>query len=186
MASSTHTTDTQPNGISMRLATRGDANNLSALATQVFLHTYATEGVSDDLSAYVLDEFAPSSFERTLAHPSSAILVEEVGGALIAFSELAFGAACPSDPAFSTEVTRLYVQEHFWRKFVGTRLLEGCRRLAHDRVGDPALWLSVYAGNSAAIGFYARNGFKRAGELWFELDSVAHLNFVLVQGQDAD
>lgn len=167
----------------MRLATRNDANNLSALATQVFLHTYATEGVSDELSAYVLDAFAPSAFERAVSDPSSAILIEEAGDALIAFSELAFGAACPADHSVSTEVTRLYVQEHFSRKGVGTRLLEACRRLAHDRVGDTALWLSVYAGNSDAIGFYARQGFRRAGELWFELDTVAHLNFVLVQGQ---
>lgn len=169
----------------MRLARHSDANNLSALATQVFLHTYATEGVSNDLSAYVLDAFAPSVFERTIADPCSAILIEEVGGALIAFSELAFGATCPADPAFSTEVTTLYVQEHFWRKTIGTRLLEECRRLAHDRVGDPALWLSVYAGNRSAIEFYSHQGFMRAGKLWFEMDSVAHLNLVLVQGQAA-
>jgi hypothetical protein len=34
-----------------------DAVNLSALAIQVWLHTYATEGISSLISHYVLSEF---------------------------------------------------------------------------------------------------------------------------------
>lgn len=166
----------------MRLATRSDAIRLSALATQVFLHTYATEGVTDDLSSYALSAFSPSSFERTISDSSSAILIEEAGDGVVAFLEVSFDTPCPANPELRTEVTRLYVQEHFSRRGIGTRLLDECRRLTGDRVGNPALWLSVFAGNNKAFEFYTSCGFRRAGELWFELESVAHLNFVLVDG----
>ena len=163
----------------MRLATSSDANNLSALATQVFLHTYGTEGVTDDLSAFVLREFAPDAFLRAIADTSRAIVVEESGGALVAYSQLAFGASCPDDPAVTTEIERFYVQEHFARRGIGTRLLEASVELARGRTGRSGLWLSVYAGNPAALAFYRSQGFRQVGTCWFELDSASHENHVL-------
>lgn len=164
----------------MRRATRADANALSALATQVFLHTYATAGVTPDLAAFVLDAFAPQAFMRTIGDASRAIIVEEREGALIAFSELAFGAPCPEKSAVTTEVTRLYVHEQFTRTGLGTRLLGASVDLAGERTGDSALWLSVYAGNRPALAFYDRQGFVHVGTCWFELGSAAHENKVLV------
>ncbi len=164
----------------MRRATLADAENLSALATLVFLRTYAIDGATPDLSAFVLDAFAPRTFARTIGDASRAIVVEERDGALIAFSELAFGVPCPEQPAVTTEVTRLYVQERFIRMGVGTRLLGASGDLARERTGDAALWLSVYAGNHAALAFYERQGFVDVGMCWFELDSAAHENRVLV------
>ena len=39
-----------------------DAPALAALSIQVWLDTYATEGVSDLIARYVLDEFTPAAF----------------------------------------------------------------------------------------------------------------------------
>ena len=167
----------------MRLATPNDANNLSALATHVFLHTYGDDGVTDDLSAFVLETFEPRQFVRTLGDVSRAILVEESCGALIAFSELAFDSPCPEDSAVTTEVDRFYVSAHFARIGVGRRLLSASVDIARERAGSAALWLTVYAGNPAAIAFYYSQGFERVGERWFELDSAAHLNHVLTLRQ---
>ncbi|HEY5548179.1 MAG TPA: GNAT family N-acetyltransferase [Coriobacteriia bacterium] len=169
----------------MRLATPSDANNLSALATQVFLHTYGTEGVTDDLSTFVLQAFAPDAFLRTLGDASSAIVVEEFDGGLIAFSELAFDVPCPDDPCVTTEITRFYVQEHFTRTGIGTRLLDASVRLARGRTGSAGLWLSVYAGNPAALAFYRSQGFEQVGTCWFELDSASHENYVLLLNETA-
>jgi len=163
----------------MRLATPSDANNLSALATQVFLHTYGTEGVTDDLSAFVLREFAPDAFLHAIGDTSRAIVVEESDGALVAFSELAFGEPCPDDRGATTEVTRFYVQEHFARTGIGTRLLSASVQLARSRTGSACLWLSVYAGNPAALAFYRSQGFEQVGTCWFDLGTASHENHVL-------
>jgi len=169
----------------MRLATATDANNLAALATQVFLHTYATGGVTDDLSAFVLEAFSSEAFARTIGDASRAVIVEEHDGALVAFSELAFGAPCPDDAGVTTEVTRFYVQEHFARAGIGTALLEATADLARERTGSGGLWLTVYAGNPGAIAFYLRRGFEQVGTYWFELASASHENHVMVLREPA-
>ncbi len=54
-----------------------DAENLAALAIQVWLHTYATEGISSTISSYVLSEFTPKRFVALLSEPTSALFVAE-------------------------------------------------------------------------------------------------------------
>jgi len=164
----------------MRLATPADVVRLSAFATQVFLHTYATDGVNDNLAEYVRDAFAPDAFRALIDDSARAILVEELGDALVGFAELAFDTPCPDDPSVTTEIATLYVSEHHARRGIGTRLLAAGMDLARSRSEHGDLWLSVYAGNPEALAFYAARGFERLGTLWFELGTGTHENHVLV------
>lgn len=149
--------------ISIRAATIDDTLCLSVLGTQVFLDTYATQGIRPSLAREVVELFSVDAISGLLASPSTEILVAEQEGHLIGFAELTLDSRhelVPAAPAI--ELHRLYVQEPFTSKGVGRALLRRSEELAAAR-GARALWLKAWVGNQRAIVFYARQGYSEVG-----------------------
>ncbi len=67
----------------VRDAVPGDAANLAALATQVFLHTYATQGISSAIAAHVQSEFTPRKFAAWLGSETTQVVVAENNAHLV-------------------------------------------------------------------------------------------------------
>lgn len=165
--------------LSIRPGRPGDAANLAALAIQVFLHTYATQGISSVLSAHALSEFTPEKFAASLGSETTQIFVAEEGAHLVGYARIGFGAVCSERSASTAELTTLYVQEHFTGQGVGSALLAQAETLVWQRTGQ-ALWLTVNAQNARAIAFYAMHGYSKLGTAWFLLGGERHENHVLV------
>ena len=157
----------------------GDAANLAALATQVFLHTYATQGISSVISGHVLSEFTPERFAAWLGSEAAQIFVVEKDAHLVGYARIGFGAVCPALSASTAELATLYVQEHFTGQGVGSALLAQAQALVQQRTKQP-LWLTVNAQNARAIAFYAAHGYSKLGTDWFMLGGERHENHVLV------
>lgn len=167
----------------IRKAVPADAENLAALAIQVWLHTYATNGISLTASRYVLSEFTPEKFAALIGNENKVVILSEVNTHLVGYAVIAFGAACPASNSSTTQLSTLYVQEHFTRAGVGSALLAEAKAQSAQRVRRP-MWLAVNALNCRAIGFYAKHGYRNIGVTYFELGGEKHENFVLV-GKDA-
>jgi len=73
-----------------------DASRLSVLAAQVWLHTYATDGITNEIAQYIQSELTVEKFSAPLGEPDTSFLVAEYGGCLVGFAAVRFGAACPS------------------------------------------------------------------------------------------
>lgn len=159
----------------MRRATVDDAANLAALSIQVWLHTYATQGIRRELSNYVLTELTEVALASALADPAERFTLYEGDGHLLGFIRLKTGSVCPTDPDCTTEIVTLYVQSHFVGQGIGADLLRhtlsGCE--------TDAVWLTVYHGNTRAISFYKREGFTSIGSTWFELGTEKHENIIM-------
>ena len=164
----------------VRQAQTDDVSRLAVLAAQVFLHTYATEGVSFSISSFVLDELTPAKFAALLQDPCVLILVAETGDNLVGLAVLRFDTSCPNAPSVSVELQTLYVQEHFVGQGIGTSLLEEAQALAKLR-SSSVLWLTVNARNDSAISFYTRRSYLKIGVFDFVLGGVGHANHVMVQ-----
>jgi GNAT superfamily N-acetyltransferase len=146
-----------------RLAVPADALCLSVLGTQVFLDTYATQGIRPAIAREVVEHFSVGAVTGLLASPSITILVAEQAGHLIGFAQLTRGSRhelVPFEPA--VELNRLYVQEPFTSKGVGRALLQQAEELAASQ-GARALWLTAWVGNPRALAFYARQGYEELG-----------------------
>lgn len=166
-------------GLVIRDALPGDACKLSALATQVFLHTYATQGISSVIAGHVRSEFTLENFATWIGTETTHILVAEERAHLVGYARIAFGAACPERSASSVELVTLYVQEHFARQGVGSALLTRAQALAWQYTRQP-LWLTVNAQNARAVTFYAAHLYTKIGTAWFALGADRHENHVLV------
>ncbi len=167
----------RPN-LSIRMGALADVNCLAALATQVWLHTYATDGISPAIAHYVSSEFNVSKFATILMQEKSAVLVAEVHGNTVGYALVNVDAPCLSGSS-TVEVVSLYVQAHFARRGIGAALLRECQQVAHRRTGSAGIWLTVNAQNLPAIAFYAKHGMVKTGTAYFELGGENHENHVM-------
>ena len=164
----------------VRLGRQEDTEVLSALAIQVWLHTYATEGVSSVIASYVLSEFAPTRFAALLLESSSCVFVAEQGKNLLGYAVVRENEACPIASVSGAELATLYVQEPFLGKGVGALLLKQVELWAGERKRLP-VWLKTNSQNRRAIAFYAKHGYTRIGVTYFELGDEKHENVVLAR-----
>lgn len=160
----------------IRPALASDAPRLASLGSQVWLHTYAYEGVSDPIARYVQAEFSVKNMQSMITDKTRSVLVIERGEYLRAYVVLHWGqvykhAAC--------ELQNLYLQEHATGQGLGSALLAAACELAQTR--GSSLWLMANTNNTRALRFYQKHGFVIDGEKDFMLEGVAHKNWLLLQ-----
>ncbi len=157
----------------IRNVQENDFRNLAALAIQVWLHTYATDGIEDKISKFVLTQFTPEYFERIYKSKHQDLLVAIIDNHLVGFITIDLGSRCNIDDYEGYEVITLYVQEHFQGKAIGPQLLNAMM----DKHG-PKLWLSTWVHNDNAKMFYEKFGLKEIGTIPFNLQGEMHENIV--------
>ena len=168
-------------GISLRPAVAADALCLSVLAMQVFLDTYATEGIRPAIAREVLASYSESAFLEAIAGPGARLCVAEREGHLIAFAHVTLRATHELAPAGThAELLRLYVQEPFTAIGLGTRLLAEAERMALAEKAD-VLWLTPWVHNHRAIAFYLKRGYQDHGLTHFVFEGEAHENRVFAK-----
>lgn len=162
--------------VALRRAKPDDALCLSVLAAQVFLDTYATEGIRVQLAREVTSSYAESSFTKAIMDDGCRIEVAEVKGNMVGFAQVTLDANHALAPAGKqAELLRLYVQAPFAGAGVGTQLLAAAERMASS-AGRTVLWLTLWVHNSRARAFYARRGYSDCGPTRFDLEGESHEN----------
>lgn len=162
-----------------RPAAPGDVPGLSALATQVFLDTYATEGVRPDLAREVRRECSEERFAVRIADPQARVVVAAMGEGLTAFLDLSLAKDSPVAGVSGVEIARLYVLPRFQHQGIGRALLDAACQAARGH-GVPAVWLTAWAGNMKALRFYAAAGYRDIGATMHEIEGRSYENRVLV------
>jgi GNAT superfamily N-acetyltransferase len=155
-----------------------DALCLSVLAMQVFLDTYATEGIRPALAREVLASYSQTAFTQAIAQADVQIDIAEFKGHMVGFAHLNFFATHALAPAgIQAELLRLYVQEPFTASGVGTQLLR-CAEDTAMRRGATVLWLTPWVHNARALAFYGRRGYRDFGLTHFTFEGETHENRV--------
>lgn len=159
------------------------------VAMQVFVSTYAGQGVSAGLAQHVLAQFsverlvallhAPDAMVRVLWRPGEASGTPGILGGLAVLRQ---GREAPAGPSCQVELETLYVLQALHGQGLGAALLADAEAAVLAQWRQP-LWLTVNAGNGSAIRFYQRQGFAIVGEDHFELEGARHLNWVMSRPQ---
>ncbi len=167
--------------LQLRPAVPDDALCLSVLAMQVFLDTYATQGIRPALAREVLTGCSQAVYSQAIADPSGRVLVAEQRAHLVGFAQVTLSARHALAPAGAqAELLRLYVQEPFTGAKIGTQLLAGAERLA-AAAGAGVLWLTPWVHNQRALAFYARRGYSDHGLTSFTFEGESHDNRLLAK-----
>ena len=164
-----------------RVATSADADCISALATQVYLNTYATEGIRPLLVREVNAQLSVVAISDLLSQPVTSFILVERAAHLIAFAQMTFGATHEQVAVKNTvELDRLYVHERFTAQGIGKALLNRVESVAAS-TGAAALWLTAWVHNLRALRFYAAQGFVDMGMTMYRFEHEQHENRLFVK-----
>ena len=164
--------------ILFRPAEPADALCLGVLSTQVFLDTYARQGIRPAVAREVLAQHSVAAYEALLADAGMTILVAECAGHLVGFSQVREAAGHPQVPTeAASELRRLYVQENFTGRGVGRDLLRHAEKAA-AACGADTLWLTAWEGNARALQFYPRRGYEELGMTVYTIEGEDFPNHV--------
>lgn len=170
----------------IRPARPTDALCLHALATQVFLETYAISGIREALAREVRSHFSEAACTLLIEKPTNRILLAEHEGHLVAFAELNLGVTHELvGDAPAAELNRLYVQSPFTRRSIGSALLQVAEQCAASS-GACTLWLTAYVGNTRALAFYASQGYRELGVTQYEFESERFENRLFAKAVRAE
>ena len=159
-----------------RRARADDALCLGVLAIQVFMDTYATGGVRPSVAREVLGAYSTAACAAWLERSDCSVEVAELDGHLVGFSQTTLGAEHALAPAGApAELLRLYVQQPFIGKGIGSALLRSAEHNAVE-AGAQVFWLTAWVHNQRARAFYASQGYMDHGQTWFEFEGERHEN----------
>jgi len=150
---------------------------------QVFLDTYATEGVRPDLAREALSEYSPERFERRLRDEDRSFILAEVGAGLLGFAEIRTKPSAPptqDDRHTGLELVRLYVQPSAQRAGLGRRLLREAELMCKGS-GSDTLWLTAWSGNARALAFYKALGYVDLGTSTYTFQGKSYENRVMLR-----
>ena len=167
--------------VQIRQGESGDALCISALGMQVFMATYATQGIRASLVHEMNHSLSVDAVRALLSRRDTTFFLAEKAGHLLGFAQLT---ADPPPPAGiegrAVELNRLYVLERFVGHGIGKQLLARAEREA-ARKGALVMWLTAWSGNARAQQFYLREGYKGMGTTQFTFGDESYENQVFLK-----
>lgn len=148
----------------IREAVKEDCINLAVLSLQVWLDTYAIEGIKTEYSKYVLSNFTEVYFLNILNNSNNRLLVCESNKVLQAFVLINFDSHFEGDDN-GFEIEKLYVDIRFKAQGIGRKLLSEIE----SRYGSK-FWLYTWVENKSND-FYKHLGFKNIGNINFDFNN---------------
>jgi diamine N-acetyltransferase len=168
------------NRLVIRRAEINDLENITVLKQQVWIATYAVEGLRKEFSNYVLSEFTLDKVRETILDKNKLLLVAQIDNHIIGCVEIDFESQCPIPlEKKQPEIAVLYILERYTGIGIGAELLiETLSEL--KKMNFKAAWLTAYHKNERAIRFYKKNDFKIIGVAYFEMDGNSYENKVMM------
>ncbi|HEX7731960.1 MAG TPA: GNAT family N-acetyltransferase [Rhodanobacter sp.] len=157
--------------IQVRTCAPGDESALALIGQATFLETFAGVLAGRDIISHCIKAHSVELYRGWLASADRRLWLAEVspGSAPIGF--MATGPAelpLPDASMKDLEIKRIYILGKFQGGGLGKELVMEAVADARARKAERLL-LGVYAHNDAAIGFYARMGFRKLGTRKFSV-----------------
>ena len=162
--------------LSIRRATREDAEVLATLGRTTFMETFV-EGfrvpyTQTDIATYFEKAYSAEAVRKTFDAPKTAWWLASRNGAPVAFAKAGpNGLPHPDARAEHGELKHLYVLREHQGVAAGRELFDRAFTWLEASFDGP-LWIGVWSGNEKAQRFYARYGFEKVGEYFFSVGAT--------------
>ena len=161
--------------ISIERAVLHDVPLLSTIGKVSFIASHGSSATEDVINSYVAEKYTHAIFETELNDPCNIYYIIYYNGMPAGYSKIIFNAPCSQSLLVNlTKLERLYLLPEFYDLKLGHELL--LHNIALSKVnGQAGMWLFVWKGNSRAVRFYEKEGFKVIGSYDFRI-SDTHYN----------
>lgn len=165
----------------IRPAVQEDAAILADLGVRTFRETFESICSPEDLADFLVKTYGEEIQRAELADPSRPAWVLEIDGVPSGFAQLRLDHREPcvagKRPA---ELQRIYLLRAVQRGGLGAALMDTSVAAARAWGAD-VVWLGVWEHNAKALAFYARQGFREAGDHIFRIGQQIDRDLILVK-----
>lgn len=170
----------------IRTATEDDALNLSVLAKQTFIDTFAADNSEENMRQHCDATYSEAMQRDEIDDPNRLTLLATHEGHLIGFVQLRWANTPDCVPAKSAgELQRLYVDRDWHGKGIAQDLMAAALDVFAKR-GNDVVWLGVWEHNPRAIAFYKKLGFREVGSHVFPLGTDPQRDLIFMRELQAD
>lgn len=155
--------------LSIRYATKDDAELIADISRQTFYDTFAADNRKEDMDKFLNEQFTRGRLMLEVGARDNTFLLAYDGEAVAGYVKLRDAkrpAALVFTPAL--EIARIYTLTPFIGKGVGKLLMQTSLDIARQ-MGKKVVWLGVWEKNRRAIDFYTKWGFVKFAETEFLL-----------------
>lgn len=161
-----------------RKAKLDDAQQISVLFGQVYIHTYGTNGVSKEFTIAVESEFNIPRLEADITGDECLIWIATYDENPIAALKIYRNKKCPNQEFSAPEIHKLYMLSHFYGQGIAHKLLrKGESELRN--LGEKKVWLWVLESNERAIRFYKKESYQAIGTADLQLSKNTYTNIIM-------
>lgn len=164
--------------IAITPAMTSDCHLLSVLFKTVYINTYGLEGVTEEFSNFIEQQFAPSKIRADIESKDSQLWIAKYKDNPVGVLQVALANACPITKVLHPEINKLYLLSRFFGQGIGQQLMKSAESELLQN-GYQSAWLWVLASNERAIGFYQKQGYKNIGTADFQMEVNTYKNIVM-------
>ncbi|MBS1921462.1 MAG: GNAT family N-acetyltransferase [Bacteroidetes bacterium] len=165
--------------LTIREATRKDAELIADLSRQTFYETFAPDNRKEDMDQFMNEVFSKQELMKEPGSKNNIFLLafaEDRPAGYVRMRKFNNPPSLGNDPAM--EIARLYAIKEFIGKGVGAALMQQCIDISVN-LKMKFIWLGVWEKNHRAISFYEKWGFEKFGETEFILGSDIQTDWLM-------
>jgi len=137
-----------------------ETNSLLTLSWKTFYESFHHLNTPENMAVYMNKAFTSDKLLSELFNPFSEFYFIKEGSIIMGYLKINRGGAQTDVMGDSSlEIERIYIDQDYQGKGIGTKLLEKAKERARE-LDLEYVWLGVWEKNTDAIRFYQRNGFE--------------------------
>lgn len=146
------------------------AATISVIGKQSFRHAFGHLFKSkDELNDYLNYAYRPEKIAAGIRKRNNVFFLAFIEGVPVGFAKVKrYSLNDQFESVAQMELQKIYVLPYYHGSGAGAALMEEVIGLANELKPD-LIWLDTYIGNTKAIRFYEKHGFKKSGKHYFTI-----------------
>jgi ribosomal protein S18 acetylase RimI-like enzyme len=165
--------------ITVRLATKHDAELIADMSRQTFYDTFASQNTKEDMDKFMDEQFTREALMEEVGAENNIFLLAYDEEKPVGYARMRENNNPPSlGTSNAMEIARIYAATNAIGKGIGKVLMQKCIEIAKARNRE-LVWLGVWERNQRAIDFYTKWGFEKFADHDFVLGNDVQKDWLM-------
>jgi ribosomal protein S18 acetylase RimI-like enzyme len=163
--------------VSIRFATKKDAELIADLSRQTFYDSFASQNTKENMDKFMNEQFNKEALMKEVGAEGNIFLLAFINEEVVGYVRMREGEKRSEfENKSSIEIARIYTIQH--SKGTGSALMQKCIEVAKELKRE-IIWLGVWEHNQRAIDFYTRWGFEKFADHDFVLGNEVQTDWLM-------
>lgn len=168
-----------PSLITIRNATKADAELIADISRRTFYDTFAKFNTAENMNMFMDEQFTTKNLIEEVGKHENIFLLAYLDKECVGYVKLSERKQpVELENVDALEIARIYTEQKTIGKGVGKALMLKCIDIARKK-NKKVIWLGVWEHNETALSFYKKFGFEVFGKQLFILGEDVQTDFLM-------